>query len=229
MSSPKKITISKNGPYLVTGEVPIQKQTIGANAEGESVAWIEGESYESAKVVALCRCGHSSKKPYCDGTHSKIKFDGTETASRAPFLEQAQLLDGPAYTLADAQGLCAFGRFCDPHGQVWSQVARTNQPTTRAHFLRQVHDCPAGRLVALDKSTGLAVEPALPQSIGVVEDPAQQCSGPLWVRGGIPLTGADGHAYEVRNRMTLCRCGKSDNKPFCNGAHAAPKKFHDGL
>jgi len=229
MSSPKKITIAKNGPYLVAGEVPIQKQTIGANAEGESVQWIEGESYETGAVVALCRCGHSSRKPYCDGTHGKIRFDGAETASRAPFLEQAQLMDGPVYALADAQGLCAFGRFCDPNGQVWSQVERTDQPAVRAHFLKQVHDCPAGRLVALDKSTGLAVEPKLPESIGVVEDPAQQCSGPLWVRGGIPLTGADGHTYEVRNRMTLCRCGKSDNKPFCNGAHAAPKKFHDGL
>jgi hypothetical protein len=83
-------------------------------------------------------------------------------------------------------------------------------------------------LIAVDKETGKPVEPKLPQSIGVVEDPAQNCSGPLWVRGGISLIGADGQAYEVRNRMTLCRCGRSENKPFCNGAHAADPKFRDG-
>ena len=39
--------------------------------------------------------------------------------------------------------------------------------------------------------------------------------------GGIPIHGADGQAYEVRNRVTLCRCGRSANKPYCDGAHAA--------
>ncbi len=84
-------------------------------------------------------------------------------------------------------------------------------------------------MIAIDKDSGKPIEPKLPQSIGLVEDPAKKCSGPLWVRGGIPLIGADGRAYEIRNRMTLCRCGRSENKPFCNGAHAADPKFHDGL
>ena len=38
----------------------------------------------------------------------------------------------------------------------------------------------------------------------------------------------DGHRYEVRNRVTLCRCGASKNKPFCDGSHAAIE-FKDGL
>jgi len=63
------------------------------------------------------------------------------------------------------------------------------------------------------------VEPVLPVSIGVVEDPDQQCSGPLWLRGGIEVVSSDGFAYEVRNRVTLCRCGESKNKPFCDGTH----------
>jgi hypothetical protein len=54
-------------------------------------------------------------------------------------------------------------------------------------------------------------------------------SGPLWVRGGIAPIGSDGQAYEIRHRITLCRCGKSENKPFCNGARAADPKFRDGL
>jgi hypothetical protein len=108
----------------------------------------------------------------------------------------------------------------------WFRRDGNGQPKTG---LRQVGMCPSGRLIAIDKETGNPVEPELPQSIGVVEDTAEKCSGPLWVRGGISLVGSDGQAYEVRNRVTLCRCGRSDNKPFCNGSHSADPKFRDGL
>jgi hypothetical protein len=108
-------------------------------------------------------------------------------------------------------------------------VEGTDEPKKREQFIRQVGNCASGRLVAIDKETGKPVEPKLTQSIGLVEDPAQECSGPLWVRGGIHLIGADGQAYEIRNRMTLCRCGRSQNKPFCNGMHASDPKFRDGI
>jgi hypothetical protein len=125
--------------------------------------------------------------------------------------------------LSDAESLCAFGRFCDTHGGVWNLVARSDQPTIRATVLRQAENCPAGRLVALDKATGKPVEHPLPVSIGLVEDPGQECSGPIWLRGGIAVVSADGFEYEVRNRVTLCRCGQSRNKPFCDGTHASIK------
>jgi CDGSH-type Zn-finger protein len=225
----KKITVSKNGPYIVSGSVPLAIQTIGVNHRGESTEWVEGRVFASSPEYALCRCGHSKNEPFCDGTHSKVGFDGTETASHAPVAQQAFVLDGPAMQLLDAEDLCAFARFCDPHGRVWNQVERTDDEPTRAQFIRQVGSCPAGRLIAVDKETGEAVEPKIPHSIGVVEDPAQNCSGPLWVRGEIALVGADGQTYELRNRMTLCRCGRSENKPFCNGAHAAEPKFNDDI
>ncbi|MBK1866373.1 CDGSH iron-sulfur domain-containing protein [Aestuariivirga sp. YIM B02566] len=104
----------------------------------------------------------------------------------------------------------------------------TDKPNVRVDFIRQVGNCPAGRLVAWDKKTGKPVEPDLPVSIGLVEDPEQRCSGPLWLRGGIEVVAADGGKYELRNRVTLCRCGESKNKPFCDGSHAAIK-FRDGL
>ena len=88
--------------------------------------------------------------------------------------------------------------------------------------------CPGGRLVLRDRGTGKAIEPDLPPSIGVVEDPALGCSGPLWVRGGIRVESPDGRAHEIRNRVALCRCGASANKPFCNGSHASIK-FNDGM
>jgi len=90
-------------------------------------------------------------------------------------------------------------------------------------FLRQVHHCPAGRLVAFDKAAGTTIEESLPVSIGLIEDPVEDCSGPIWLRGGISLMSADGYRYEVRNRMTICRCGASKNKPFCDGSHASIK------
>lgn len=72
--------------------------------------------------------------------------------------------------------------------------------------------CPSGRLQLLD-GAGDPIEPEYNPSIATVKD------GPLWVRGGIPVSAADGFAYEARNRQTLCRCGGSQNKPFCDGAH----------
>jgi CDGSH-type Zn-finger protein len=221
-----RVVVSKDGPYLVTGSPPLSRQTIGTDSEGGSEAWREGEKLATRASYVLCRCGHSNDKPFCDGSHSRVGFDGTETASREPYLRQAKVLEGPTLSLSDAESLCAFGRFCDPHGSVWRQVAHTDDPTLLAGFRRQVDNCPAGRLVAWDNATGEAIEPRLPVSIALVEGPAQQCSGPIWLRGGIAVISADGHAYEVRNRVTLCRCGESRNKPFCDGTHASVK-FRD--
>jgi CDGSH-type Zn-finger protein len=229
MSKPKgeaKVTVSKDGPYLVSGAIPLAKQTIVADREGGSQSWKESDPFPAQDSYALCRCGHSKNKPFCDGTHQKVGFVGTETASRESYREQAQRMEGPALALTDAEALCAFARFCDPNGQVWNQVERTDDARVREEFIRQVNNCPSGRLVAWDQKTGTPVEHALPVSIGVIEDPPERVSGPLWLRGGIPVTAADGFAYEVRNRVTLCRCGASKNKPFCDGSHAAIK-FHD--
>lgn len=221
-SSPEiSVTISRDGPYIVTGGVPLATQTVIADGEGGSEAWAEGDPYQVPPRYALCRCGRSGKKPFCDGTHIKIGFDGSETASRDSYLDQARMFDGPSLALSDNERLCAFGRFCDSHGKIWNQVERSADPRRRQQFLRQVANCPAGRLVAWDKAKGTAIEPALPISIGLVEDPAQACSGPLWLRGGIAVISSDGYRYETRNRVTVCRCGASQNKPFCDGTHAA--------
>jgi CDGSH-type Zn-finger protein len=220
-----RVTVTQDGPYMVSGSVKLSEQTIAAGSDGSSEDWIEHELPSAGPRYALCRCGHSNKKPFCDGSHAIIGFDGTEVADRAPFLDKAKTFDGPSLALLDVESLCAFARFCDPNGQVWSQAAATDDPKVRATFIRQVQACPSGRLVVWDKARGAALEPDLAPSIGLIEDPAEACSGPIWLRGGIALIAADGGEYEVRNRMTLCRCGESKNKPFCDGAHAAIK-FH---
>src|SRR5579859_3635645 len=217
------VIVSEDGPYLVSGGVPLSKQIIGTDEQGGSETWEQGRSYEAGESYSLCRCGNSRTKPFCDGSHLRTHFDGTETASRESYIKQAEALDGPDLMLSDVQSLCAFARFCDPHGQIWNQVRHTTDPNRRAAFVHQAGQCPSGRLVAWDKKTGEALKANLPVSIGLIEDPAQECSGPLWLRGGIQIESADGFQYEIRNRVTLCRCGQSQNKPFCDGTHAAVK------
>jgi CDGSH-type Zn-finger protein len=216
-----KIEIRKDGPYLVSGGVPLSEQHIVTNAEGESLDYREGKRFPAQPEYALCRCGHSSDKPFCDGTHKKVKFDGTETASREPYLKQAETIEGPTVSLTDAESLCAFARFCDPKGRIWNLVERSDDPEVRKIVEYEAAHCPAGRLVVWDKKTGKPSEPKFQKSLGLIEDTDKNVSGPIWVRGGIPVVSADGQTYEIRNRLTLCRCGRSNNKPFCDGTHAA--------
>nr|WP_294848276.1 CDGSH iron-sulfur domain-containing protein [uncultured Sphingomonas sp.] len=221
MAGTVKIKVTKNGPYVVSGSVPLVKEDIVPDQQGQSVEWKTVEKFPDQANYALCRCGHSKTKPFCDGTHVKIGFDGTETASREPYLDQAKLYRGPVDSLTDAESLCAFARFCDPNGQVWNQVEETDEPQVKATFERQVNNCPSGRLVAWQNETGQPIEEKRDQIIALIEDIPEGCSGPLWVQGGIQVESADGFAYEVRNRQTLCRCGQSNNKPFCDGTHAS--------
>jgi CDGSH-type Zn-finger protein len=227
-SSGKKIVVTKDGPYEVSGGLPLSMQVITPDKEGLSWDWKKAKEFETEKEYSLCRCGHSKNKPFCDGTHAKIKFDGTETATRKPYTRQAEVFEGPTLLLSDAEDLCAFARFCDPGGKIWGLIEQTDDPEARKLVIREANHCPGGRLVVHDKRTGDEIEEKLPQSIGVVEDPALGCSGPLWVRGGVVIESGNGTPYEVRNRVALCRCGASANKPFCNGSHASIK-FRDGL
>ncbi|OIV35952.1 iron-binding protein [Mangrovactinospora gilvigrisea] len=217
-----RVEVTEDGPYRVTGGVPLSRQQIVADGEGQSVGWREGERFSAEQAGPeywLCRCGHSSNKPFCDGTHERIGFDGTEApTARIGYAEQAVEQDGPEVALTDAQRLCAFARFCDAYGQVWNLV---EQPGGGRMTVREAQACPGGRLVAWDPERGEALEPELPPSIGVIGDPQQGVAGPLWVRGGIAVDGVDGRPYEVRNRVALCRCGASRNKPFCDGSHAS--------
>lgn len=215
-----KIEVTKNGPYLVNGNLPLSEQVIATNGEGESIDYREGKKYPAQAQYALCRCGHSANKPFCDGSHKKANFDGTETASNEPYLQQAETIEGPTVVLIDAENLCAFARFCDPKGRIWNLIEQTDNEETRKIVEYEAAHCPAGRLVVWDRATGKPIEPKFTPSLGLIEDTEKKVRGPIWVRGEIPVISADGKAYEIRNRVTLCRCGKSNNKPFCDGNHA---------
>jgi len=214
-----KIQITKNGPYIVFGGIPLSKQIQVCDIHGNSIGWREGETYSVKNTYALCRCGGSQSKPFCDGTHLKNNFDGTETASRVPYLQRAEWTEGPDIRLSDAPGFCSHARFCIKGKGIWDLVERSGDPETRKLALEIAANCHSGRLVIWDKKTNKPIEPVLKKSIGVVEGPTKGILGALWIRGGIPVVSADGFVYEVRNRVTLCSCGKSSNKPFCDGSH----------
>jgi CDGSH-type Zn-finger protein len=210
-----KITVSKNGPYIVTGGVPVTISEICNDNEGNCRTWREVRRYPVQEKYALCRCGHSKNKPFCDGTHVKISFDGTEAGDREPFDKAAEVIRGPALTLVDNKHLCVHARFCMRAGGIWNLVEQSNNQDARDTAKEEACNCPSGRLVIKDNENGKAIEPEFEKSIVIIEYPPRGEHGPIWVRGGIPIESSDGKPYEIRNRVTLCRCGISENKPFC--------------
>jgi len=222
-----KITVTKDGPYQVSGSIPLAKEIIISDSEKMPLRWERGKQLPAQETVYLCRCGHSKNKPFCDGAHVETGFDGTETATHKPRLAGAETTTGPGLVLSDNESLCAVARFCHRAGDAWTLTEKSQDPSSKKTAIEEVCNCPSGRLIARDPKTGEPFEPKFTPSIGIVEDPVNKFSGPLWVKGGIPLQGADGKLYEVRNRVTLCRCGHSKNKPFCDGTHVTAG-FKDG-
>jgi len=215
----QKITILKNGPYRVSGNIPLRDEIVESNEIGVPFGWKAGREYPHGETYSLCRCGKSRNKPFCDDAHIHEPFDGTETAPDVPFQDQAQTITGPGLVLDDAREFCAAARFCFRSGGIWKLVRESDDPEKLAMAKREAFDCPAGRLVVRDKETKAAMEPGFDASISVIQDEASECPGTLWVKGGVAVYSADGKKYETRNRVTLCGCGNSANKPFCDGSH----------
>lgn len=221
------IQVTKDGPYLVHGSPKLLQVFIEKNASGNSGQYRPGKEFKVQDKMYLCRCGHSKNAPFCDGSHLKAGEDLTEAENFAPLLEGSSEIDGPTQILTDNENYCAFSRFCDNGNRVWNEVQMQGEEHEKlTEFM--VHNCAAGRLLVWDKKTLQPIETAEDAGIYPIEDPGIGCSGPLMVRGGVRVESADGRSYEIRNRQALCRCGKSSNKPFCNGAHASVK-YQDGI
>jgi CDGSH-type Zn-finger protein len=214
------IKILKNGPYLVTGNVPLSEKII--TPKGKGYEFKVGRSFPEAQEYALCRCGKSKDSPFCDGSHVVSEFDGTEAASREKYIDRAYKQEGPNLDLLD-DDRCAFARFCHrEEGNVWELTDQSDNPKFREEAIKAASDCPAGRLVAVDKEGNL-IEPDLEPSIEVLQDPQKRVSAPIFVKGNIPIESSEGFTYEVRNRVALCRCGESRNKPFCDATHVSAR------
>ncbi|MBN7773887.1 CDGSH iron-sulfur domain-containing protein [Clostridium aminobutyricum] len=213
-----KIRIIEGGPYLVSGNVPISEQIIIPKAGGYEFQ--EGRELPQSEAYALCRCGKSTNAPFCDGSHYNHNFRGKETASKNRYHERAERMEGPGVDLLD-DGRCAFARFCHRrNGDAWELVEHSDAGNNREEAIRAACDCPSGRLTAVDMD-GTEYENEYIPSIDIIQDPERRVSAGIFVKGHILIESADGTPYEVRNRVALCRCGESRNKPFCDAAHVA--------
>lgn len=195
-----EIDIPENGPFLVKGTV---KYT---DAKGNKIA-------TEKEVVALCRCGASKNKPFCDGTHSDIGFTGAkERTETYPTREY----EGEELTVVDNIGICCHWGACVNGAPdvffKWDGDERISvvDGADKEKVIEVVRKCPSGSLVyKLDGET--QKEFFSDPEVFVSED------GPLHIRGGIKLNGDDQPV--TNSHYTLCRCGASKNKPFCDGAH----------
>lgn len=210
------ITVREDGPYVITGGVPLTKKSIVYSELHEPLTWLKTETLDSEQTYKLCRCGASSRKPFCDGTHRHIGFNGREHPPTMPTKKRQQRINGDHVTVTDDQALCMHAGFCGNRiEKVWDMVPRSGDTRVRFSMIQMIERCPSGRLGY--ELEGTTVEPDLPHAIAVVKD------GPYWVTGHVPVTLSDGRTLEVRNRVTLCRCGQSSRKPLCDGTHVAAK------
>lgn len=217
-----RVVVKKDGPLVVEGGVTLLRTEILQTEYGEPYAWKEGPEFEVGETYELCRCGASERKPICDGTCERNGFDGTETADRGPIAVRREAWEGETVVLYDDRRLCTHAGFCtNLRTTVWALAEESGDEEAFAEFEGMVHKCPSGRLAyATLEDPKTTIEPTFEPSVGV------EPNASYWLRGGIPVVSAEGEPYEVRNRQTLCRCGFSHNKPFCDGSHKH-KRFSD--
>ncbi len=163
--------------------------------------------------IRLCRCGASSEKPYCDGTHASVGFTDAPSPSRVP--DRRDDYEGDEVTIHDNRGICSHAGYCTAGlPSVWSYNEPWIDPNgaTGEQIVEVVKMCPSGALsFSIDGVESRDRD--RPPAVHLGKD------GPYLVTGGIEiedapwLEGASGEHY------TLCRCGASKNKPFCDGTH----------
>ena len=205
-----RIVVADDGPYLVTSAARVRDYL--------------GGPLRVPPQLALCRCGESGDKPFCDGSHARTGFSGAKDAKRVP--DRRDSYPGVQVTIFDNRGICQHSGFCTDR---LPTVFRTGAEPFVApsggrmdEIVRAVRDCPSGALsLAFDdiEARDLADWHGRRQpAIEVSPD------GPYRVTGGIPLADAAGGEVprasgSSREHYALCRCGHSQNKPFCSGMH----------
>ena len=205
MKTPRILCLP-NGPYyLVFGEEP------------EPVPFLrraDGSSCSTVRAVALCRCGQSRNKPLCDGTHGTVGFSDARLEPRSP--DRRTTYAGPKIAIHDNRGLCAHIGHCTEglsavfreEGEPWIDAAGATAEAIAATVRR----CPSGALgYSVDGVE--ATDRDAPPAVTALRD------GPYAVTGGIELVGVAFGEGASREHYTLCRCGASRNKPFCDGSH----------
>lgn len=173
----------------------------------------DGKSFEAGESVALCRCGGSKNKPFCDGTHSSIGFSSAKEPDRAH--DKRERLEGDGIEVLDNRGVCAHAGRCTDGlpsvfrlGQEPFIDAKASSAKDIAATIRQ---CPSGAL-------SYSIDGVEHSERGGEPSAAFVSAGPYVFSGGAALQAELGEGATT-DHFTLCRCGASKNKPFCSGAH----------
>ncbi len=199
VSNETTIIPTKDGPYIVKG----LKQLSNSNGP-----------VEANEQIALCRCGKSSNKPFCDGTHSMVNFSDEKSAERVP--DNKDEYKGHDITISDNRGICAHAGFCtDGLPSVFKlKVEPWIDPdsASKEEIAKTITKCPSGALSFTSESNEKNIDSAEPL-IFIAKN------GPYVVKGGPRLEVDDMGNRATKDHFTLCRCGGSKNKPFCDGTH----------
>lgn len=201
-----RIACLSNGPYyLLHDATPVVVPNL-RRAGGEPCATVRG--------VALCRCGGSRNKPFCDGTHGTIGFTDRKETDGAQ--DRRVNYAGKRITIHDNRGLCAHAGFCTDGLKA---VFRMNQEpwidpdgAGVEEIIETIRRCPSGALSYSIEGVEQRDQDREPL-VTVTDD------GPYAVTGGIELLGVAFGEGASTEHYTLCRCGASRNKPFCDGSH----------
>jgi CDGSH-type Zn-finger protein len=199
--SVQAIRPTPNGPYLVSNVEQL------LNSRGEHLA--------ARKTMALCRCGGSGNKPFCDGTHARNGFSSAKAPDRVP--DRRETYTHGRLTVFDNRGICQHSGFCSDG---LPAVFRINaepfvDPTGAGHeaIIETIKKCPSGALSYAVDGIESRDQNRVP-AITVSKD------GPYRVTGGIALPENEPRGEGAsREHYALCRCGGSKNKPFCDGTH----------
>jgi CDGSH-type Zn-finger protein len=189
-----------DGPYIIRN---LRKLT---NSKGEDL--------RVRPIVALCRCGGSAIKPYCDGTHARIGFCSTKSAERTP--DRLDRYEAKEIVVLDNRGTCChFGNCTDHLPEVFHNkgepfVAADGADADSIEAI--VRQCPSGALGFVKDGVTYDGEER-DAEIYVAHNAS------YYVRGGIELEGEPFDKGASREHYALCRCGQSKNKPFCDGSH----------
>lgn len=189
------ITVVKNGPYIVKGLEHFRDSA--------------GRELPVQPAMSLCRCGASKNKPYCDGSHTKIGFIGEKDPGRVP--REIHEWKGKRITIVDNSDVCCRDRACVNN---LPQVFEEENPdaATVKEIIDTIRKCPSGALTY--KMGGRHCQDFHREPAITVAG-----NGPLKVVGGIRLQDEMQSQPACPEHYTLCRCGRSKNKPFCDGSH----------
>jgi CDGSH-type Zn-finger protein len=183
--------------------------------ESGKILYSGGEEITCGRRAKLCRCGASKRMPFCDGTHEEIGFSGKRESDRSN--DRRRDYVGERITIHDNRCACSHARHCI--NELPSVFRMGDRPwidpdgADPERIIEVIEKCPSGALsYSVDgvEHRDLDREPA----INITRD------GPYCLVGGIEVVGEEPRADKVsREHCTCCRCGTSENKPFCDGSH----------